>query len=154
MLAPFGLKGELKVQILTDNERRFASGARLYAGAQPVTVAKARFAQGYAFVTLKGFAERSAADQFRHAILQVREEDLPALPEGEFYRFQLIGMAVVDADGAAIGVLEEVIETGANDVYRVRTADGSDVLLPALDDVVLRVDVAARTMTVAPMEWR
>jgi 16S rRNA processing protein RimM len=154
VLGPFGLKGELKVQSLTDNPRRFAPRSKLWLGPQPVTVTRSREAQGYVFLTLKGFPDRSAVEPFRHAIVQVPETALPSLPEGEFYRFQLIGLSVVDRDGAAIGTIEEVLETGANDVYRIRTQDGPDILIPALQDVVISIDLEAKRIVVDPPEWR
>jgi 16S rRNA processing protein RimM len=154
VLAPFGLKGELKVQALTDNPARFAKGARLYAGRDEVTVADVRSASGALYLRLRGHSDRTAVERFRHAILQIPETELPALAKGEYYRFQLIGLRVVDASGVAIGTLDEVIETGANDVYRVRRADGTDLLIPALDDAVLNIDLDAGTMTVDPPDWR
>lgn len=154
VLAPFGLKGELKVQALTDNPRRFAPRSKLFAGDQPVTVLKSREAQGHVFLTLKGYADRSSVDRFRHAMLQVPEAELEPLPEGEYYRFQLIGLTVTGRDGAALGTLDEIIETGVNDVYRVRTPDGDDILIPALDDIIVSVDLAAKRMIVDPPEWR
>jgi 16S rRNA processing protein RimM len=154
VLAPFGLKGELKVQPLTDNPRRLAPRSRLWAGQQKVTVIAVREAQGYTYVTLKGFHDRTSVEPFRHALLQIPESELPPLAEGEFYRYQLLGLTVVDRDGAIIGVLEEIIETGgANDVYRVR-GDAGEILLPALDDVVIGVDLAAGRMVVDPPPWR
>lgn len=154
MLAPFGLQGELKVQSLTDNPRRFAPKAKLWAGQQPVSIASVREAQGYVYIKLKGFPDRDSIDRFRHAILQVPEDALPALPEGEYYRYQLLGLDVYTADGKALGVLAEIIETGANDVYRVHPAEGADILLPALDDVIVSIDLAAHRMTVDPPPWR
>jgi 16S rRNA processing protein RimM len=154
VLAPFGLKGELKVQALTDNARRFAPKAKLWAGTQRVTVVDSREAQGYVYLRLKGFHDRTSVERFRHALLQVPESTLPPLGEGEFYRFQLLGLRVVGPAGDVIGTLEEVIETGANDVYRVRAADGTDLLLPARGDVILNVDLASGTMTVDPPDWR
>lgn len=154
VLAPFGLKGELKVQALTDNPARFRPRAKLWAGQQPVSVATSREAQGYVYLTLKGFADRTSVEKFRHALLQVPEADLPPLPEGEYYRFQLVGLTVVDRDGRTLGTLDEIIETGANDVYRVRAPDGTDILLPALADVIISVDLAARRMVVDPPAWR
>ena len=154
VLAPFGLKGELKVQPLTDNPRRLAPRSRLWAGPQKVTVAAIREAQGHTYLTLKGFNDRTSVEPFRHALLQIPESELPPLAEGEFYRYQLIGLTVVDRDGATIGVLEEIIETGgANDVYRVR-GDTGDILLPALDDVVMSIDLDAGRMVVDPPPWR
>ena len=154
VLGPFGLKGELKVQALTDNPQRFAAKSRLWAGEQPVTVAGSREAGGHLYVLLKGFADRASVERFRHALLQVPEDALPPLPEGQYYRFQLLGLVVVDRDGSTLGTLDEVIETGANDVYRVRTPAGEDILLPALDDVIVRIDLAAKRMLVDPPLWR
>lgn len=154
MLAPFGLKGELKVQPLTDNPARFAAKSRLWADEQPVTVDAAREAAGHLYVRLKGFRDRTSVEKFRAALLQVPESALPPLPDGQYYRFQLVGLTVVDRAGALLGTLDEVIETGANDVYRVRSAAGADLLLPALADVIVRVDLDARRMVADPPEWR
>ena len=154
VMGPFGLKGELRVQILTDNDSRFNAKAKLWAGQQPVSIAASRFAQGFAYVMLKGFHTRSDVDKFRHALLQIPEADLPPLPEGEYYRFQLRGLTVLNRDGDVLGTLDEIIETGANDVYRVHPAEGADVLLPALADVIVSVDLTARTMVVDPPDWR
>jgi 16S rRNA processing protein RimM len=144
----------MKVQALTDNPARFAPKAKLWADDQPVTVTASREAAGHLYVRFKGFADRTSVEKFRQALLQVPESELPPLPEGEYYRFQLLGLTVVDRDGATLGTLDEVIETGANDVYRMRTPEGSDVLLPALADVILSVDLGARRMVVDPPEWR
>jgi len=154
VLAPFGLKGELKVQSLTDNPARFAPRSKLWLGAQPVTVLRSREAAGHVYLTLRGYPDRSAIERFRHALIQVPESDLPPLPEGEYYRFQLVGLDVYDPSGAPLGVLEEVLETGANDVYRVRDAAGKELLIPALDHVIISVDLPARRIVVDPPAWR
>ena len=154
VLSPFGLKGELKVEAVTDNPDRFRAKAKLFAGMQPVSVARSRNAQGYVYITLKGHPDRTSVERFHNALLQVPETDLAPLPEGEYYRFQLQGMSVVDRGGALLGTLAEVIETGANDVYRVHAESGADLLLPALRDVIVSVDLAAKRMVVDPPEWR
>jgi 16S rRNA processing protein RimM len=141
------------VQALTDNMARFRPGARLWAGQQRVTVAASREAGGHLFLTLKGFRDRTSAEKFRNALLQVPETDVPPLPEGAYYRFQLIGLTVVDREGHVLGTLDEVIETGANDVYRVHPASGPDLLIPALADVIISVDLDARRMVVDPPAW-
>ena len=123
-------------------------------GGDEASFAASRFAQGFAYVMLKGFHTRSDVDKFRHALLQIPESELPPLPEGEYYRFQLRGLTVLNRDGDVLGTLDEIIETGANDVYRVHPAEGADVLLPALADVIVSVDLAARTMVVDPPDWR
>lgn len=151
---PFGLKGELKVLSLTDNPDRFAPKAKLFAGLQPVSVATEREAQGYVYLTLKGFSNRTSVEKFRHALLQVPESELPELEEGEYYRFQLIGLTVVDTAGAVLGTVSELIETGATDVYIVKPAEGPDILLAATDDVVKSVDLVAKRIVVDPPDWR
>ena len=153
-LAPFGLSGELKVQPLTDNPERFRQGSRLWAGNERVIVAGARSAAGLLYISLEGCADRTSVERFRGAILQVPESDLPLLTEGAHYRFQMIGLTVRDPEGTKLGTLVEVIETGANDVYRVRTESGTELMLPATDDVVLRVDREQGMMTVDPPPWR
>ena len=154
VLGPFGLKGELRVQALSDNADRFKPKAKLWAGQQPVSVAMAREAQGHLYLTFKGFPDRESVDKFRHALLQIPEAELPPLPEGEYYRFQLIGLTVVNREGEVLGMLDEIIETGANDVYRVHLAEGADLLIPALADVIVSVDLAAKRMVVDPPDWR
>ena len=151
---PFGVTGELKVESLTDNPDRFRRGAKLWLGDQPVTVAGVREAQGFIYLTLKGHPDRTSVDPYRNRIIQVPESSLPALPEGEYYRFQLVGLEVVDRSGAPLGVVEEVLETGANDVYRVRTPDGKELLLPALDDVIVSVDLETKRIVADPPAWR
>jgi 16S rRNA processing protein RimM len=153
ILAPFGLKGEVKVLSLTENPDRFRPKARLYAGPQPVTVEASREASGHLYVKLKGFPDRGSVEKFRLTLLQVPESDLPELAEGEYYRFQLVGLNVEDRTGAPLGVLEEVLETGANDVYRVGTPGGTDLLLAATPDVIVSVDLAEKRMVVDPPEW-
>ena len=77
---------------------------------------------------------------------------LPALQEHEYYHYQLLGLDVSDEGGKLLGRLSEIIETGANDVYVVRGPAG-EVLLPAIDGVILAVDLEAGTMTVRPQEF-
>jgi 16S rRNA processing protein RimM len=153
-IAPFGVKGELKVQPLTDNPERFRQGSRLWAAQEPITVADARAAGGLLYIRLEGYADRTSVERFRGAILQVPESDLPSLAEGAYYRFQLIGLTVRDLAGTALGTLVEVIETGANDVYRIRAESGTEIMLPATANVVIGVNREQGTITVDPPAWR
>jgi 16S rRNA processing protein RimM len=98
-------------------------------------------------LALRGITNRTGADTLRNLLLEVPEVDLPPLSEGEYYRYQLIGVEVFDAAGEALGRIEDVIDTGANDVYAVRNADG-ELLVPAIDSVVRAVDLPGRRMEV------
>jgi 16S rRNA processing protein RimM len=154
VLAPFGLKGEVKVQSLTDNPERLQGGSRVYAGQQPLTIAASREAAGFTYLTFEGHRDRTSVEALRHRILQVREDDLPPLPAGEYYRFQLVGLRAVDASGTALGTVAEIIETGANDVLRIERDDQPELLVPLLDTTVVAVDLAAGAITLDPPDWR
>ena len=103
-------------------------------------------------VKLEGIADRTAAEDYRAAELLVAYEQLPELDADEFYQADLIGMRVVDVDGAELGTLEAIIETGAHDVYQVVDERGIETLIPAVKAFIEATDVAARTMTVRLLE--
>lgn len=145
--APFGLRGELAVEVLTDFPERFQPDARLYAGGAQYQVYSTRAHRGGLLVELRGLQSRAQAERLRGLLLEVPEDELVPLEEGRYYRFQIVGIEVFDRDGRPLGRVAEVIETGANDVYVVRDAEG-DLLVPAIDSVVLQVDVAAARMVV------
>src|SRR5690606_18859891 len=108
------------------------------------------------FLILKfqGYDTPEAAAELRNNLVYVRADSLPPLPEGEYYHHQLVGLRVVAEDGQELGVLTEVLETGANDVYVVTDENGKEVLLPAIREVILGVDLAAKTMRVRPQTWQ
>lgn len=151
MRGPRGVRGELNVDPLTDFPQRFRAGATVWAGGAAYTVRHARMHQRTLLLELQGVESRSDAEALRGLLLEVPEAELPQLPEDRYYRFQVLGMEVVDQQGRLLGHVEEVLETGANDVYIVRDADG-ELLLPAIDTVVKEVDVAGRRMAVELIE--
>ena len=144
---PHGLNGELKVEPLTDHPQRFQAGATLQAGGRPYTVRASRMHQKTLLLQIDGIGTRAQAEALRDLLLEVPETELPVLGEGEYYRYQLIGIEVVGGDGQSLGRIEEVLDTGANDVYAVRNAEG-ELLLPAIDTVVIQVDLTAGRMVV------
>jgi 16S rRNA processing protein RimM len=101
-------------------------------------------------LSLEGINGSHIAGGFRKAIIEIDAEALPPPPEGMYYGHQLIGIKVVTIDGDEIGTINEIIETGANDVYGVKPAspDKQDVMIPALKDVIVSVDLEAGIMTV------
>ena len=147
---PHGLRGEMLVQVLTDDPERFKPGAEFLLGEQqtPVQIANIRQHNQGLLVAFEGFPTRESLEGYRNAPLFMRVEDLPPLPDGEYYQHQLLGLDVADEDGASLGTLHEVLETGANDIYLVRDSEGGELLLPAIKDVVLSVDLDAKRITV------
>lgn len=144
---PRGKRGELSVEPLTEFSERFQPGATLLAQGRPYTVRSARPHQDTILLELEGIDTPEHAETLRGLVLEIPEAELGPLEADRYYRFQLIGIEVVDTQGHALGRLEEVLETGANDVYVVRDAE-SELLLPAIDTVVQSVDVAGGRMVV------
>ena len=101
-------------------------------------------------LTLDGIADRDAAAELTGMRLLVREADLPAPEEGEFYHHELHGFAMVTTDGRDIGTIEETFTTGLNDVWVVRGA-GREHLIPIIADVVREIDRAGRRVVIEPM---
>ena len=106
-------------------------------------------------MTLEGVADRSLAEGLIGSELFVDKACLPALEEDTYYWFDLVGLRVYDTTGVHLGRLDEVIPTPGNDIYVVRgKQDGQtrEMLIPAIGDVVLKIDLEGKTMTVDPPE--
>ncbi|MCH8901771.1 MAG: 16S rRNA processing protein RimM [Chloroflexi bacterium] len=145
--APRGRRGDLTIEPLTDFPQRFQPDAIVWAGGASYTVRHVRQHRRALLLELDGVETPEQAEKLRGLLLEVPEEELGALGEHQYFRFQLLGMAVVDRDGQPLGHIEEVLDTGANDVYIVRSPEG-ELLIPAIDTVVKQVDVAGKRMVV------
>ena len=154
VLRPHGVRGELRVQIITDYPERLAQHNCFYL-ARPdfpqevrrYPVEGLRVHKKVLLLKLDGCDDRNVADELRGMLVQIPIEEAVPLEEGEYYLFQLIGVQVETESGEWLGRVVEVIETGANDVYVVRGPRG-EVLLPAVDEVVLGLDLESKRMVV------
>ena len=144
----WGVSGDVKVEILSDAPSRFSSGGVVYLNGKTVTVERARKSKGIMVVKLDSIADRTAADELKGQLLTVPEVDAEPLPDGVFYHFQMIDLPVHTVEGEDLGRIVEIIETGANDVYVIRKEDRRDILIPALVEVVLSVDLDGEGMIV------
>jgi 16S rRNA processing protein RimM len=146
-----GIRGEVKVELLTDFPERFSAGATLYLGPEsqvrPVRIEAARPHKGMMLVKFAGVPARNAAELLRDTLLLIPEEQAMPLGEGENYAHDLIGLRVETAEGRALGTLVEILYTAANDVYVVRRP-GVELLIPALKEVVLTLDLGGGRMVV------
>jgi 16S rRNA processing protein RimM len=149
---PHGIRGELKVESQTDFPERFAPGSHLLLVApdgrvRPTVVLSSRVHKNRYLLTVEGIEDRTAAENLRGGFLKVGQEDLTPLPPGRYYQFQLLGLSVVTDEGRALGPVEDVFPTGGNLVLVVRGEEG-ELLLPYIDDVVLKVDLDEGRITV------
>lgn len=147
---PHGVQGEVIMDLHTDFPDRIKSGRKVYIGEkhEAFTIGSARVHGNGLLVKIQGFDTPETSGRFRNQWVYVQSTEVPALPEGKYYKHELIGLTVMVDDGSKLGLLNEVLETGANDVYVVRKEDGKEVLLPAIPDVVLEVNMDDRVMKV------
>ena len=138
-----------------DTPARFVPGGRVFIrapeGRVAAVVATSREMPQKFVASFVGRGSIDAMKPWVGCEVEVPARDLPPLEEGRYYHFQLIGLRVLAADGRCVGVLEDIIGTGGNDVYCVR--DGRrEVLIPAGGDAIQGVDLVARTMTLRDLE--
>ncbi len=149
IVAARGVHGELKVEISTDEPDRFFRLREVYLGdaLTHFAVKRARLFQGYALLTLHGIEDRTTAEGWRGMYVYVKAEDAIPLAEGEYYHYQIRGLWAITTEGEKLGRVTEVLATGANDVYVVQGAQG-EILLPAIRDVILNIDLKAGSLLV------
>lgn len=152
---PHGIHGEILMDVLTDFPERLLPGKKVLVGEahQPVEIVHVRRHDPELLISFDGIESREEAGEFRNQMVYVEADALPELPEGEFYHHELVGLRVEDESGQELGVLEQVLVTGANDVYVVRTGDAKELLLPVIHDVVLEIDPENGKVVVRPMDW-
>ncbi len=143
-----GLRGEVTVLVLSEVPERFEPGSTLHLeDGRVLTVSSARPDRGRLLISFTGVPDRTSAEQLHGAYLFVPADDLPELPEGSFWPHQLEGAEVVTDAGRSLGVIREVVLGVANDIW-VTGPPEAEVLVPALKDVVVSVDVEARRVVV------
>ncbi len=148
--APHGVRGELRVEVLTDFPERFQAFKRLYIGDShtPYDVERARFTPKGVLLKLVGVDFRDKAGLFARSYVALPESELAPLPAGSFHHHQIKGIKVYADDGGFLGTVTEIITTGSNDVYIVRNEDGGEILLPATTEVVRTIDVESQRIVV------
>jgi 16S rRNA processing protein RimM len=151
---PHGVQGEMIMDLHTDFPERIKPGRKVLVGEkrQPLTFDTVRPHGDSLLVSFRGVDTPEDAGRFRNQWVYVKSSDVPPLPEGQYYQYELIGLDVVDENGNPLGKLAEILETGANDVYVVRDEAGKEILLPVIPSVVLNRDMERRILTVHLLE--
>lgn len=145
-----GLKGEVKIYPTTDSPDRFLSISRIYIGEtrEKHTLVSARFFKQFVIGKFKAMNSIEEVEKYKGAELFVERADAAPLGENEYYIADLLGMQVSDKAHGVLGTISDVLETGANDVYIVNGGKYGEVLIPAIRQCILNVDVEAGTMEV------
>jgi 16S rRNA processing protein RimM len=149
VVKPWGVRGEIKLEVLTGFPDQIERLKRVYVGSKavPHDVAHFHWHSGELLLQLADVRDRNAAELLRGQLVQIPCEEAVPLKPGEYYERQIIGLHVTTTEGEPLGQVVEVLATGANDVYVVQGPRGQ-VLLPARVEVVRSIDLEAGTMTV------
>ena len=151
-----GVRGEVKVFPTTDDVTRFRQLKKVYldTGREmlPLEIQNVKFFKQFAILKFKGIDNINDIEKYRGKSLMIDREDAVDLDEDEYFIADMIGMKVCTEDGSEFGTLKDVMETGANDVYVVELPDHQEVLLPAIKECILDVDLEENVMTVHLMK--
>lgn len=151
-----GVRGEVKVYPTTDDPRRFRrlKEVVLDTGKEKMNleIEGVKFFKQFVILKFKGLDNINDIEKYRQKSLYVTRKNAVRLQRDEYFIADLIGLKVQDEDGKELGTVKDVIETGANDVYDVEMADGKSLLLPAIKQCILNVDVENGTMQVHVLE--
>jgi 16S rRNA processing protein RimM len=151
-----GLRGEVKVHPFADDPAVWAALPRWWLGREGdapeawrcLRVIACRERSGTLIAALEGVSDRDAAESLHGMLAGAPREELPATENGEYYWDDLVGLAVMNAQGLPLGRVAGLIETAANAVLRVESAEGGERLLPFVDAIVREVDVPGRRVLV------
>ncbi len=153
---PHGIHGEVKVFPTTNDVKRFKKLKEVILDTgreqKVLEIEGVKFFKQYAILKFKGYDNINDIEKYKGKPLLVTRENAVKLGRDEYFIADLIGIEVYDEDGKYLGVLQKVIETGANDVYEVKFEDGREVLFPAIRQCILDVDMENRKMKVHIMD--
>lgn len=147
---PHGVEGEIILEVITDFPERLQPEVGVYVGEEHRLLRirdRRQHARGL-LLAFEGYHDPERVGELRNQWVYVRAEDRPPLPEGEYYHHQLLGLRVVDEEGKHLGILTHILDTGANEVYVVRPESGPEILLPAIEPVILDINIEKGEMRV------
>lgn len=151
-----GIKGEVKVFPTTDDMTRFEDLKKVYidTGKEyvPVEIENVRYFKQLVILKFKGIDNINDIEKYRGKDILITRDQAVELKENEYFIYDLLGSEVFTDDGDKLGVLSEILTTAANDVYVVKTENNNEVLLPAIKDCILDVDVDSKKITVHLMD--
>ena len=148
----FGIKGMVKVKPFTDNIERFNNLEKIYiknkSGQTEYKIQEVKYHKNMVLVKFEGIENPEQADLLRNAYLEVDREHAVPLEEGTYYIVDLIGLEVYTEEGKLLGKVDDIYNTGANDIYVIKDELGKQVLLPGIKDVIKNVDLEGGKITV------
>jgi 16S rRNA processing protein RimM len=150
IVRPHGLRGLMVFQPFSDLVQSLVPSSTVYIGSERIPVIihnfqphKARF-----LLSVEGCEDSNTAERWRGEVVRIRFDEAGPLTEDVYYHWQIFDLQVITSEGESLGKVVQILETGANDVYVVRDQDGVELLLPAIEEVILEVDLESSRMVV------
>lgn len=147
-----GIKGEVKVFPTTDDRNRFKELKMILLDTgkeqKELEIENVKFFKQFVILKFKGIDNINDIEKYKGKDLLITRENAAVLSEGEFFICDLIGLQAEEEDGSFLGELAEVLQTGANDVFVIKTKQGKEILIPYIDDCVKKIDIGEKRMVV------
>lgn len=146
----FGIKGMVKIKPFTDDIKRFDKLKTIYVGKTKIEyeIQEVKYHKEMVLLKLKGIDTVEQADTLRNSYITVPRELVDELEEGRYYIVDLLGSNVYTDKEEHLGILEDIFNTGSNDIYVVKDQKGKQILLPAINDVIKNIDVKNKKIIV------
>jgi 16S rRNA processing protein RimM len=154
VVALFGIRGELKVLLLTDIPNRFAELDDVYVGPNHTRyLIQSAWPYKGEMIVLKlvGIDDANAAESLRNQEICIPLSKLAKLPSDSYYQHDILGLRVFTLDGRELGTIVDILVTGGNDVYIIKAPDASQILIPAIKDVIKQIDLIHHVMYIDPL---
>ena len=152
----FGIKGFVKVNQFVDDISRFDDLKKVYIKRnkelKEMEVEEVKYHKNMVLVKFKGIDRVEDAESFRNSYLEVDRENAIELQEGEYFIVDLLGLNVVTEENKVLGKLEDIFNTGSNDIYVVKSDDGKQLLLPAISEVIKQINIKENKIVVHLLE--
>lgn len=152
----FGIKGFVKVNPFVDDVSRFDDLKKVFVknnkNVKELEVEEVKYHKNMILIKFKGLNKVEDVEQFRNSYLEVDRENAIKLKEGEYFIADLLGLDVITDENRPLGKLEDIFNTGSNDIYVVKTEDGKQLLLPAISEVIKEINLEENRIVVHLLE--
>ena len=148
----FGIKGMVKIKPFTDDIRRFDELKTVYVEKNSTQteyeIEEVKYHKDMVLIKFKGIDKVEQAEMLRNSYLTVSRDSVEKLEEGRYYIVDLLGLEVYTDEQILLGTLEDIFNTGSNDIYVVKDKQGKQILLPAIQDVIKQIDIENKKIIV------
>ena len=148
----FGIKGEVKVVPFTDDIERFEELNSIYVVKNKqlieYEIEQIKYHKNMIILKLKNVEDMNTAEKLKGCYIQIHRKDARELPEGTYFIADIIGSKVITDDGKILGIVDDIYNTGAKDIFVVKDELGKQILLPHIEEVILNIDVEKQIVTV------